>query len=181
MDHDADKQPRTLLITLTGRDRPGVTATLMAALATHELEILDVEQVVIRGRLTLGVLVGPTVEHGATLVLDAAVTTARQVATRLEMYADVVLGAAEHVPGRRGRLQVTVRAMGGELDFAESLHARVALLSGVRESALAEVRAAVRLTSGARTSLRCGSELGEAFGDVGGGALDPGCRVVAER
>ena len=108
MDHDADEQPRTLLITLTGRDRPGVTATLTGALAAHDLEILDVEQVVIRGRLTLGVLVGPTVEHGSALVLDAAAATAREVAASLEMDADVVLGAAEHVPGRRGRLLVTV-------------------------------------------------------------------------
>ena len=108
MDHDADEQPRTLLITLTGRDRPGVTATLTGALAAHDLEILDVEQVVIRGRLTLGVLVGPTVEHGSALVLDAAAASAREVAVSLEMDADVVLGAAEHVPGRRGRLLVTV-------------------------------------------------------------------------
>ena len=46
----------TLLITLTGRDRPGVTSRLFAVLAAHELSVLDVEQVVIRGRLVLGVL-----------------------------------------------------------------------------------------------------------------------------
>ena len=41
----------TLLITLTGRDRPGVTSRLFGALARHPLSVLDVEQVVIRGRL----------------------------------------------------------------------------------------------------------------------------------
>ena len=46
----------TLLITLTGRDRPGVTSRLFAALTGHELSVLDIEQVVIRGRLVLGVL-----------------------------------------------------------------------------------------------------------------------------
>ena len=51
--------PRTsLLITLTGRDRPGVTSRLFSALAGHQLTVLDVEQVVIRGRLVLGVLLG---------------------------------------------------------------------------------------------------------------------------
>ena len=51
--------PRTsLLITLTGRDRPGVTSRLFAILAGHPLSVLDVEQVVIRGRLVLGVLLG---------------------------------------------------------------------------------------------------------------------------
>ena len=51
--------PRTsLLITLTGRDRPGVTSRLFGVLARHPLTVLDVEQVVIRGRLVLGVLLG---------------------------------------------------------------------------------------------------------------------------
>src|SRR6266851_1896527 len=44
----------TLLITLTGRDRPGVTSRLFAVLARHPLSVLDIEQVVIRGRLELG-------------------------------------------------------------------------------------------------------------------------------
>ena len=48
--------PTTLLVTLTGRDRPGVTSRLFSALATHDLTVIDVEQVVIRGRLVLGVL-----------------------------------------------------------------------------------------------------------------------------
>ena len=46
----------TLLITLTGRDRPGVTSRLFGALARYPLSVLDIEQVVIRGRLVLGVL-----------------------------------------------------------------------------------------------------------------------------
>ncbi len=50
-------QPRiTLLITLTGRDRPGVTSRLFGALSLFPLSVLDIEQVVIRGRLVLGVL-----------------------------------------------------------------------------------------------------------------------------
>ena len=46
----------SVLVTITGRDRPGVTAALFAALAGHDVEINDVEQVVIRGRLVLCVL-----------------------------------------------------------------------------------------------------------------------------
>ncbi|HEU5449490.1 MAG TPA: ACT domain-containing protein, partial [Acidimicrobiia bacterium] len=48
---------RTLLVTVTGRDRPGVTSALFGALAGTDIEVVDVEQVVIRGRLVLGVLV----------------------------------------------------------------------------------------------------------------------------
>jgi phosphoserine phosphatase len=50
-------QPTPLLATVTGRDRPGVTAALFAALAGHDVEIRDVEQVVVRDRLILAVLV----------------------------------------------------------------------------------------------------------------------------
>src|SRR5215470_20398093 len=47
----------TVLVTLTGRDRPGVTSRLFTALAAeHGLSVLDIEQVVIGGRLVLGVL-----------------------------------------------------------------------------------------------------------------------------
>jgi phosphoserine phosphatase len=48
---------KTLLITLTGQDRPGVTAGLFATLAQYGVEVLDIEQIVLRGRLVLGVLV----------------------------------------------------------------------------------------------------------------------------
>nr|BFE85506.1 hypothetical protein GCM10020093_081070 [Planobispora longispora] len=40
---------RTLLITLTGPDRPGVTSRLFAVLAGFPVVVADVEQVVIRG------------------------------------------------------------------------------------------------------------------------------------
>lgn len=45
------------LITVTGHDKPGVTSALFEVLSRHQVELLNVEQVVIRGRLTLGVLV----------------------------------------------------------------------------------------------------------------------------
>jgi phosphoserine phosphatase len=45
-----------LLVTVTGRDRPGVTSALCAVIAGQGARILDMEQVVIRDRLTLGIL-----------------------------------------------------------------------------------------------------------------------------
>ncbi|OBF55487.1 phosphoserine phosphatase SerB [Mycobacterium sp. 852002-53434_SCH5985345] len=47
----------SVLITVTGVDQPGVTSALFEALSGHGVELLNVEQVVIRHRLTLGVLV----------------------------------------------------------------------------------------------------------------------------
>jgi phosphoserine phosphatase len=52
----------SVLITVTGVDRPGVTSALFEVLSRHKVELLNVEQVVIRGRLTLGVLVSATPE-----------------------------------------------------------------------------------------------------------------------
>jgi phosphoserine phosphatase len=50
------------LITVTGHDKPGVTSALFGVLSDHKVELLNVEQVVIRARLTLGVLVTAPVE-----------------------------------------------------------------------------------------------------------------------
>lgn len=47
----------SVLITVTGADRPGVTGLLFTALAAHRVDVLDIDQVVIRNNLTLGVLV----------------------------------------------------------------------------------------------------------------------------
>ena len=46
---------------------------------------------------------------------------------------------------------VTARAMNGELDFAEALHARVALLKGLPASRLNDVYARLHFTNGALT------------------------------
>ncbi|MCY7364004.1 MAG: phosphoserine phosphatase SerB [Frankiaceae bacterium] len=50
----------SLLLTVTGRDHPGVTAALFDVLAEHGATLSDVEQVVVHDRLLLGVVVsGP--------------------------------------------------------------------------------------------------------------------------
>jgi phosphoserine phosphatase len=46
-----------VLVTVTGPDRPGVSSVLFAALTRHGVDLLDVEQVVVRGHLTLAALV----------------------------------------------------------------------------------------------------------------------------
>ncbi|MCW2666693.1 MAG: serB, partial [Frankiales bacterium] len=47
----------SLLLTVTGRDHPGVTAGLLDVLAAHGATVSDVEQVVVHGRLLLGLVV----------------------------------------------------------------------------------------------------------------------------
>lgn len=60
--------PATILCRVHGRDRPGITAGLMKVLAESGAELYDVEQVVVRGRLTLDVLFAA--QEGRSTVKD---------------------------------------------------------------------------------------------------------------
>lgn len=44
----------TLLVTVTGRDRPGISARLLSTLSVFPVTLIDLEQVVLGGRLVLG-------------------------------------------------------------------------------------------------------------------------------
>ena len=286
----SELRPDTLLITLTGKDRPGVTSAVFATLAAGGVQVVDLEQIVLRGRLVLGVLVAAP-EHGAA-ELEALGRAVQETADTLGMNVEIergtgdsrrrpagrahvtVLGApleaaamaavaariAEaganidriqrmarypvtaidlHVSGaapddlrallareaaaqgidvavqpanllRRGmRLivmdvdstliqgeviemiaahagceaevaEVTERAMRGELDFAESLRSRVALLEGVPESALEEVYGRIVINPGARTMVRTLRRLGYRFAIVSGGFTQITDRLAAD-
>jgi len=262
------------LVTVTGHDHPGVTAALMDVLTRHGATVEDIEQVVVHGRLLLGLVVSG--EGSGEAVFAALATAAADlgVEVELEPLADaepalavrhhvVVLGAplppaalagvtrrlaacganietitrlsswpaqsfelvvsggdtaqlrrelaAEAVAQevdvavergsiyRRARrlvvmdvdstlvqgeviemlaaeagceaevARVTAAAMAGELDFEASLRARVALLEGLPVEAVDRVRAAVKLTPGARTLVRTLKRLGWTVGIVSGG------------
>ncbi len=278
----ADDLVPTVLVTVTGQDRPGVTSAVFEALTRAGVEVLDVEQVVVRGHLTLGVLVTSGPDEGATIaavhaagsrlgltvtclagrgdnasrrarrlhvtvlaapLLPAAVhgiaarlaarganidrirrlsrwpvTTVefdvsgdlphqealllrRELADESRVHAvDVAVSPAGQARrGRRlvvldvdstliqdeviellaahaGRAEevaaVTERAMRGELDFAASLHQRVACLAGLPAEVLEDVRDAVRLTPGARTLCRTLLRLGFTLAVVSGGFVE---------
>ncbi|MGH8914867.1 MAG: phosphoserine phosphatase SerB [Acidimicrobiia bacterium] len=52
----------TVLVGIHGPDGPGISAGLMSLLGEADVEIYDIEQIVVRGRLTLNVLIGVTGE-----------------------------------------------------------------------------------------------------------------------
>ena len=85
----------SVLATVSGRDRPGVTAAFFAALAAHDVDVRDVEQVVIRDRLILAVLMDLC---GDPAALRASVTHAAQA---LGMESEVAV--ADDAPGRGRR------------------------------------------------------------------------------
>jgi phosphoserine phosphatase len=98
-------QRTTLLVTLTGPDRPGVTARLFGILAGHPLRVLDIEQVVIRGKLVLGVLLGCDTPPDLTGI-HAAVSG---LAADLGLEAEITAGSGRSdAPSRTGRLHVTL-------------------------------------------------------------------------
>ena len=265
----------SLLVTVTGRDAPGVSAAVMDVLDAYGSEVLDIEQVVVHGRLLLGVAVrgdgdgdpvraalatrvaelgldleltplpdtdepARAVRHhvvvlASTLTPGALAAVTRRLAgcganiervvrlsswpaqsyellvaggetgaIRRELAAeavaqriDVAVEAAslyrrarrllvmdvdstlvqgeviEMLAGAAGCgpevTRVTEQAMAGELDFEQSLRARVALLAGLPVEAVDRVRDAVRLTPGARTLIRTLQRIGYAVGIVSGG------------
>ncbi len=270
----------SVLITVTGVDQPGVTSALFEVLSRHEVELLNVEQVVIRGRLTLGVLVSGhpdvagggqlhddvtnairrlgldvTIEHSndtqinrepsthTIVVLGRPITAAAfgvvaREAAALDVNIDLIRGVSDYpVTGLELRVSVppgvgdalrttlarvaaeqgvdiavenynlerrakrlivfdvdstliqgeviemlaaragaaesvaaiTEAAMRGELDFAESLHQRVATLAGLPAELLDEIGEEIQLTPGARTTIRTLRRLGFHCGVVSGG------------
>jgi phosphoserine phosphatase len=79
----------------------------------------------------------------------------------------------DELAARAGRAaevaRITSAAMNGELDFEESLRARVAALAGLPVGVLDEVREHLVLTPGARTLIRTLQRLGFRCGIVSGG------------
>ena len=77
-------------------------------------------------------------------------------------------------------IAITESAMRGELDFENSLRARVALLKALPESVLAEVQSEIVLTPGARTLIRTLQRLGHSISIVSGGFVDVIAPLIAE-
>jgi phosphoserine phosphatase len=110
-------QPRTtLLITLTGRDRPGVTSRLFGVLGRFPLTVVDIEQVVILGRLVLGVFAsGPPAEREAELDLTAIYRSVAALASDLGLEAEITTGSASSSPSAAADPGLHVTVIGNPL------------------------------------------------------------------
>jgi phosphoserine phosphatase len=100
-----NEAPKTLLITLTGKDRPGVTSLVFSTVAAFGVEVLDIEQIVLRRRLVLGVLVT------APRDWKALRTALERVGDELEMQVEVDRGTGDNRHRPDGRSHVTVLGM----------------------------------------------------------------------
>ncbi len=82
---------------------------------------------------------------------------------------EVIELLAAHAGKRDEVAAVTEAAMRGELDFAQSLHARVAVLAGLPAAVVDAVRAEVRLTDGAAELVAAFRAAGHSVAVVSGG------------
>ena len=278
MTNNDKNQQFTGLILLSGVDKPGITETLFQTLSPFAVNILDIEQVVIRGRVILTCLISCSPAHAPAIendleecakILGVDIASAFEesassdIAVKKSLLHVVVLsqelkpssinavanaiasngGNIERIHrtasypvtaieltvsgAEQGKLRtdlaqvgrensvdiavspgglmrwakklvvmdvdstliqqeviellgakagkgaeiiaITESAMRGELDFAESLRARVALLSGLPESVLTQVQSEITLTPGARTLIRTLHKLGHHVALVSGG------------
>jgi phosphoserine phosphatase len=96
------RPPTTLLVTVTGRDKPGVVSVIFSALTRHGVDILDVEQVVIRGRIILGVLVATRADP------EALQEAAEQAMASIGMQVEVEVGADALGANTRGSTHVVL-------------------------------------------------------------------------
>src|SRR5688572_23880962 len=97
-----EDEPKTLLVTLTGKDRPGVTSAIFAALAAAGVEVIDIEQIVLRRRLVLGILV--TAPRDWKKLRD----TIERTAADLDMSVEVDRGAGDNRSRRGERSHITI-------------------------------------------------------------------------
>ena len=92
----------TLLITVTGKDRPGVTSAIFDVLAHAGVSVVDIEQIVVRRRLVLAVLV--TAPHDSKRLREVV----EKAMAELDMSVDIDQGSGDNTTRAGGRSHVTV-------------------------------------------------------------------------
>ena len=139
-----------------------ITAIEFIVSGTNQLSIRQcLAEVTTSHQVDIAVSPGGLMRHAKKLiVMDVDSTLIQQEV--IELLA-AKAGVQEQV------VAITECAMRGELDFAESLRARVALLKGLPESVIAEVQTEVSLTPGARTLVQTLHKLGHIVALVSGG------------
>ena len=147
-----------MLITVTGVDQPGVTSALFEVLSRHGVDLLNVEQVVIRGRLILGVLVAGAddaadgsplrrdiedVIHG--LGLDVAIERSGDI--------EVIREPSTHTIVVLGR-PITAQAFGVLAREAAALGVNIDTIRGVSDYPVTGLELRVSVPLGAHNSLQ---------------------------
>ena len=114
-----------VLVTVAGPDAPGITATLAGIIASAGAHLLDIEQVVVQGQLTLCLVVGvePAKGHGAPVVKDLLFA-----AKELGLDLDFEVLDEKPAPSRGGAPLYAVTVIGDIVDAA-AVHALTSALA----------------------------------------------------
>ncbi|MBP3716243.1 MAG: phosphoserine phosphatase SerB [Paludibacteraceae bacterium] len=80
MEHDSIQEQ--ILIRITGKDRPGLTASVMAILARYQAKILDIGQADIHSTLSLGILIRIS-EHNSGSVMKELLFKATELGVNI--------------------------------------------------------------------------------------------------
>ena len=115
-----DLTAQTLLVTISGEDRPGVTSTFFDAIADVGAEVLDLEQVGVRGHLTLAMLLAAGEAHER---LRTVLTT---VGRDLDLKVKIKSGTGDSRSRRSGRAAVVVLGAPLRASGVAAITARIA-------------------------------------------------------
>lgn len=77
------KPSRHVMVMVTGRDRPGITAKLTGLIRELGAQLVDIEQVVIQGHLSLGLVIGISEDRG---VLKELLFAAKELGVSLDFH-----------------------------------------------------------------------------------------------
>lgn len=135
-----------VLVTVTGPDRPGVTATLMHILAERGAALCDIDQVVVQGQLTLCLLIELP---AATDVLKELLFSAKQLGMALDFKpVERTAGGADGADEQAAGAMFVITAIAPRLGPAE-LHAIASVLAGEG----ANIERIIRLSEGQLASV----------------------------
>ncbi|OBG36549.1 MULTISPECIES: phosphoserine phosphatase SerB [Mycolicibacter] len=147
-----------VLITVTGVDQPGVTSALFEVLSRNQVELLNVEQVVVRGRLTLGVLVSvePEVADGPAFA-DEVTTAIRGVGLDVTIErsddAPIIAAPSTHRIVVLGR-PVAATALGALAHEIAEIDANIDMIRGVSDYPVTGLELRVSVPVGAAGPLQ---------------------------
>ena len=105
MPHQTSGNPYTGLVLLSGIDTPGITEALFRTLSAFVVTILDIEQVVIRERVILTVLISLERTHAGALEAELAQCAADLSVDIAVSFSELAPAPASHQTPSAPRLQ----------------------------------------------------------------------------
>lgn len=106
------------LVNVTGRDRPGLVASITHVLAESLVNVLDIGQAVIHEHISLGLLVEIPAERTATAVLKDLLFAGHELGVQVS-FTPVALEQYERWVGEQGKERRMITLMGRTLSAAQ--------------------------------------------------------------